>query len=660
MNDKEKIDAIRSLLVTSGGCEKIRGQWDLLEEQSVRILKDDDYLDILESKSLKLQNRVSSIIKILEFDKNASDDHLTEAISYFREKDGVLSTDAPVNFLDTDSQRVVFDSSGKLRVSLYKVLLFEQISDAVKSGALNLVHSYKYKTFENYMVSREVWKTEKQQLLERAGLKGFEDFEDLEPELRNALNEQFRITNENIETRKNKYAKFDSKGNLVVTTPKKEKVPAASVKELFPRNRITSLFEVLSTVNKFTDFSSCFGHHHHRNIRKRPETKTFFAGITGYGCNLGIRRIGKISRDISQNELEHTVNWYFTNENLIHANDNILEFMDSLQLPKLFKKIRGKTHTSSDGQKFNIHVESLNANYSYKYFGKGKGVTVYVFIDDSHRLFYSVVISSSESEAAYVIDGLMHNDVVQSDIHSTDTAGYSEIVFAVCHLLGIVFAPRIKNFRDQHLYSFDKRLNMKNRGYSILPNGRINTRVIKDNWEDILRFIVTVKLRETSASQLFRRLSSYSRQHPLYKALKEFGKIIKTLFLLKYFDNVEFRQAIEKQLNKQENSNKFGKAVFHGNNREFQQSTKEEQLIAEGSKRLIENAIICWNYLYLSQRVCDCKNEDEKQQLLKSIKTGSVVVWHHINTQGEYDFSDEYLKDSFRFKLDELLNLNIA
>ena len=67
-----------------------------------------------------------------------------------------------------------------------------------------------------------------------------------------------------------------------------------------------------------------------------------------------------------------------------------------------------------------------------KYFGKGKrGITVYIFLDDTHKLFYSVVISSFESQAAYVIDGLMHNDVVQSNIHSTDTAGYSEILLAV-------------------------------------------------------------------------------------------------------------------------------------------------------------------------------------------------------------------------------------
>ena len=228
------------------------------------------------------------------------------------------------------------------------------------------------------------------------------------------------------------------------------------------------------------------------------------------------------------------------------------------------------------------------------------------------------------------------------------------------HLLGISFAPRIKNLKNQRLYSFEKRSEVKALGFKILPNKKINTKIIKENWEDLLRFLVTIRLKETTASQLFRRLSSYSRQHPLYRALKEFGEIIKTFFLLKYIDDVELRQAIEKQLNKLESSNRFGKAVFYGNNQEFQQPTKEEQLIAEGCKRLIENAIICWNYLYLSQIVCDAESDDKKKNLVQTIKNGSPVTWQHINLHGEYDFSDEILRGSFNFRLPELLDLNVG
>lgn len=236
--------------------------------------------------------------------------------------------------------------------------------------------------------------------------------------------------------------------------------------------------------------------------------------------------------------MENTVNWYFSSENLNRANDRVLELTEQLDLPKVYKKELDKTHTSSDGQKFSISVDSLNANYSYKYFGQGKGVSVYSFIDESHRLFYSTVINVSEREAAYVIDGLMYNDVVQSDIHSTDTHGYSEMFFGVTHLLGISFAPRIKDVKDQRLYSFESRSKLKELGYQILPDGRVNTKIIRDNWDDFLRFVTTIKLKETPASQLFFRLSSYSRQHPLYRASKEFGKIPKTLFLLRCIDDV--------------------------------------------------------------------------------------------------------------------------
>lgn len=659
LSDTKKVKSIKSLLESQDEREQIEEQMRTMEQEANRIIKNNDYYDILNSKSLRLQNRVSPIIKALEFDTCESTNVIIRAIEYFKQRDGNIDSNAPLDFLDSDERKLVFDSEGKLRVSLYKVMFFQHIANSIKSGALNLKHSFKYRTFEHYLIPKERWQSEKDELLERAGLKGFENFSELIPDFSSALNSQFAATNRNIQTGQNEHAKIDKKGNLTVSTPKKDKIALDSVTEFFPKDRVIPVFEVLSTIDKLSGFTDSLEHHQIKNVRKVPPSNVFFAGITGLGCNHGIGRISKISRHINLNELEYAVNWHFSGDNLIRANDKVLQLTQRLPLHKLFKRSVKGTHTSSDGQKYNIQVESLNANYSFKYFGQKKGVTVYVFIDESHRLFYSVVISSAESEAAYVIDGLMHNEVVQSDIHSTDTAGYSEVIFAVCHLLGIAFAPRIKNFKKQQLYSFEKRSKLKLMGFKILPSKRINLKLILENWEEILRFIATINLRETTASQLFRRLSSYSRQHPLYAALKEYGKIIKTLFLLKYIDDLELRQAIEKQLNKQESSNKFGKAVFHGNNREFRQGTKEEQMTADGCKRLIENSVICWNYLYLSQLIFNAETKEEKKHIIDIIKNGSVVTWQHINMQGEYNFSDEYLTDALEFSIDDLVGLQI-
>jgi TnpA family transposase len=93
-----------------------------------------------------------------------------------------------------------------------------------------------------------------------------------------------------------------------------------------------------------------------------------------------------------------------------------------------------------------------------------------------------------------------------------------------------------------------------------LPDGYLDTKLIEGCWEDSLRFIATIKLKHTTASQLFKRLNGYSKQHALYRGLKEFGKMIKTVFLLKYINDPGFRQAIEKQLNKIDSSQKLAKA----------------------------------------------------------------------------------------------------
>jgi len=638
---------------------KIQDQLSQLGAESNRITKNTDYYDLLESKSVKLQNRVSEIVKNIHLDSQTSNELLIQAAKYYKQKNGNVDDKAPVDFLEAKEQEILIASNGKFRGSLYKVLLFSKIADGIRSGALNLKYSYKYRAFEDYLISQDVWESNKQELLRKAGLTDVQDFTTLEIQLKNALQEQFRKTNENIINGKNKYATIKENGSLKLRTPKQDQGIFNAELDLFPKNRFISLFEVLATVDRASQFTNCFEHWQIKHNRDKPADKTFFAGITGYGCNLGIRKTAKISRNINQAELENTINWYFTHENIMRANDNVLSFLDRLQLPKLFQRRQGNTHTSSDGQKFRIGVDSLNANYSYKYFGKGKGVSVYSFIDESHRLFYSTVINPAEREAAYVIDGLMHNDVVQSDIHSTDTHGYSEMIFAITHLLGISFAPRIKSFKKQHLYSFESPSALKALGYHVLSKKTVNLKLTSDQWDQILRFIATIKLKETTASQLFKRLSSYSKQHPLYRALKQFGRIIKTIFLLRYIDDVELRQMIEKQLNKLESSNKFGKAVFHGNNQEFQLSTKEEQLIADGCKRLIENSIICWNYLYLSKLINDAESHNQRTNLINTIKNGSVVVWRHINLQGEYDFSEEVLKNLIEFPFPEMLELQV-
>ncbi|MCD8543216.1 MAG: transposase, partial [Gammaproteobacteria bacterium] len=216
-----------------------------------------------------------------------------------------------------------------------------------------------------------------------------------------------------------------------------------------------------------------------------------------------------------------------------------------------------------------------------------------------------------------------------------------------------------KNIGKQCIYAFSSKETYAKRGYKILPSRAINQKLIAEHWDDILRFMVTIKLKHTTASQLFKRLSSYAKNNPLYKALKEFGRIIKSIFILTYYHDVKLRQKIEKQLNRVELSNKFSNAVFFANDGEFKQATIEEQEIATACKTFIQNAIVLWNYLYLSQLLANCVDDNERNEIVSMIKNGSILTWRHINLYGEYDFKRPPSNDH-AFDMVKILSLKVA
>ena len=118
------------------------------------------------------------------------------------------------------------------------------------------------------------------------------------------------------------------------------------------------------------------------------------------------------------------------------------------------------------------------------------------------------------------------------------------------------------------------------------------------------------------------------------------------MFILRYMYDLEFRQAIEKQLNRGENSNKFSKAVAFGNNQDIIFEEKEDQEIAENCRQLIKNCIILWNYLYLI-KLLQSDDQDLAQYALIVLQKGNVLAWKHVLLHGEYDLSLENTNDEF-------------
>ncbi|MBU3093593.1 transposase [Clostridium sp. CF011] len=102
-------------------------------------------------------------------------------------------------------------------------------------------------------------------------------------------------------------------------------------------------------------------------------------------------------------------------------------------------------HSSSDGQKFETNINTINSRHSPKYFGLKKGIVSYTLVSN-HIPVNAKTIGVNEHESPYVFDILYNNTSdIQTDIHSTDTHGANEVNFAILHFFDYRYAPRYKD-----------------------------------------------------------------------------------------------------------------------------------------------------------------------------------------------------------------------
>ena len=162
------------------------------------------------------------------------------------------------------------------------------------------------------------------------GLEPFKSFEHVSAQLSKQLDRQYERTNRNIAEGKNQHASIDSKGKVIIATPKVEQPERDSVADLLEQFKFKPIADLLFEVNGATDFMACLQHRNVKDQKPRPNMDVFLAGLIGYGCNIGIGKMAQISRGINESTLHNTMKWYFSLGNLREANDQIVNLIHKL------------------------------------------------------------------------------------------------------------------------------------------------------------------------------------------------------------------------------------------------------------------------------------------------------------------------------------------
>lgn len=238
------------------------------------------------------------------------------------------------------------------------------------------------------------------------------------------------------------------------------------------------------------------------------------------------------------------------------------------------------------------------------------------------------------NEAPYILDGLLMTDAGQKIREQyADTGGFTDHVFAVTALLGFQFIPRIRDLPSKRLYLFDPASCPKE--LKGLIGGKVREPVISSNWPDILRSAATMVAGAMPPSLLLRKFAAYPRQHELAVALREIGRVERTLFIIDWLLDADMQRRAQIGLNKGEAHHALKNALRIGRQGEIRDRTTEGQHFRMAGLNLLTAIIIYWNTKHLGQAVASRRRDglNCSPDLLAHI---SPLGWAHILLTGEY------------------------
>ena len=238
------------------------------------------------------------------------------------------------------------------------------------------------------------------------------------------------------------------------------------------------------------------------------------------------------------------------------------------------------------------------------------------------------------ADATYVLDGLLnHQTDLRIEEHYTDTSGYTDHIFALCHLLGFRFAPRIRDLSDHRMFSFEKPALYDS--IKSLMSGRVHERTIRRDWDDVARLVTSLRQGTASPSLLVGKLAGHPRQNHLFVALREIGRVERSLFTLEWLQDPELRRRVTIGLNKGEAHHTLKRAIRFYRRGSVNDRTQLVQDLNAMALNLVVAAIILWNTAYLD-RAIQVLNQEGISVPDEYLAHISPLGWEHITITGTY------------------------
>ncbi|MEV0111340.1 Tn3 family transposase [Nocardia sp. NPDC050799] len=433
-------------------------------------------------------------------------------------------------------------------------------------------------------------------------------------------------------------ASIDAEGRLHVASLAATPEPASLIdlrrrmEAMLPEVDLPEL--VMEVMSWHPEFIEAFTHVSGERARVADLGLSVAAVLCGHAMNVGFKPVTTPGASaLTRDRLLHVDQCYIRAETLAAANAVLVDAQAGIDLAQAWG---GGLVASIDGMRFVVPVRTHHARPNPKYFGRRSGITWLNMLNDQSAGLAARVVSGTPRDSLNMIDVVFsQRGGPTPEVIITDTGSYSDIVFGLLHLLGFQYRPKLANLPDQRLWRVDTRADYG--PLNTTARGVINLDKIATHWDDMCRVAVSINTGEVSAHEVTRMISRDGRPTALGEAIAGYGRIFKTLHVLRLADDEPYRHEGKRQSNLTEGRHDLARSVYHGKKGEMHQAYyegMEDQLSALG---LILNCVVLWNTVYLNQAL-GALREQGYPVLDADVERLSAFIRSHLGLDGHYSF----------------------
>lgn len=516
----------------------------------------------------------------------------------------------------------------------YTICVLEQFHRHLKHRSIFAVRSSRWRDPRAHLLAGEAWEAARDAGMNALGLPAAPTqlLTDHATALETAYRELAARLGEDTP------ASIDADGKLHVAALDTKAEPASlvdlrrRVEAMIPRVDLPEL--VTEVMSWHPGFTEAFTHTSGNEARVADLGLSVAAVLCSYAMNVGFKPVTTPGVDaLTRDRLLHVDQCYVRAETIEAANAVLVDAQADIPLAQAWG---GGLVASVDGMRFVVPVRTHNARPNPKYFGRKLGITWLNMLNDQSAGLAGKVLRGTPRDSLHTIDVIVsqHGGRIP-EVIITDTGSYSDIVFGLLHLIGRQYRPQLANLPDQRLWRIDARAD-----YGPLDKaarGVIDTAKIAAHWEDMCRIAVSIHSGEVSAHEVTRMISRDGQPTALGQAIAHFGRIFKTLHILRLADDEPYRREGKAQSNLVEGRHDLARTIYHGRKGEMTRAYyegMEDQLSALG---LVLNCVVVWNTVY-ENRALAALRAGGYPVLDTDVERLSAFVRAHIGIDGHYSF----------------------